>query len=227
MTDEPGGTTVRIRVWDFPTRLFHWSLVALIAFCWWSAEEEHLDWHLWSGYAVLFALLFRLLWGLIGSSTARFASFIRGPARVLDYLRNPGEWRVAGHSPLGALSVVALLGVVGLIVATGLVLFDDDGFVSGPLASLASEDVSDEAEDLHELLFNLLLGLIGLHLAAILYYRLAHRKRLVRAMITGKGDYPSGTPPMTAAPAVRAITCALIAAIITYWIIVGAPPFGG
>lgn len=227
MTDVPGEATVRISVWDFPTRLFHWSLVALIAFCWWSAEEEHLEWHLWSGYAVLFALLFRLLWGLVGSSTARFSGFIRGPRRVFDYVRNPSDWLIAGHSPLGALSVVALLGVMALTIATGLVLFEDEGFFSGPLASLVSDDVSDEAEDLHGLLFNVLLGLVGLHLAAILYYRLVHRKRLVRAMITGQGDYPVGTPPMVAASAVRAVACALIAAAITYWIIVGAPPFGG
>ena len=123
--------------------------------------------------------------------------------------------------------MIALLGVIALIVATGLVLFEDDGFISGPLASLVSEDVSDEAEDLHELLFNVLLGLIGLHLAAILYYRLVHRKRLVRAMITGQGDYPAGTLPMAAVPAVLAVACALIAAALTYWIIAGAPPFGG
>jgi len=227
MTDGSDGATIRIPVWDFPTRLFHWSLVALIAFCWWSAEEELLEWHLWSGYAVLFALLFRLLWGFLGSSTARFRAFVRGPKPLFDYLRNPGAWRIAGHSPLGALSVIALLGVIALIVATGLVLFDDDGFIAGPLATLVSEGVSDEAEDLHELLFNGLLGLIGLHLAGILYYRLVHRKRLVRAMISGQGDYPAGTPPMAAASAARAVSCALLAGAITYWIVVGAPPVGG
>ena len=227
MTDGAGGAAVRIKVWDFPTRLFHWSLVALIAFCWWSAEEEYLEWHLWSGYAVMFALLFRLIWGLVGSSTARFTTFVRGPRKLFDYLRNPGDWRIAGHSPLGALSVVALLGVIALIVATGLVLFEDDGFISGPLASLVSDDVSDEAEDFHELLFDILLWLIGLHVAAILYYRLVHRKRLVSAMITGQGDYPAGTPPMVTASALRATACGLAAGAISYWIIVGAPPFGG
>lgn len=227
MTDRSESGTSRIPVWDFPTRLFHWSLVALIAFCWWSAEEEYLEWHLWSGYAVLFALLFRLLWGVVGSSTARFTAFIRGPRKVFAYLKNSRGWRVAGHSPLGALSVIGLLAVIALSVATGLVLFEDDGFIAGPLASLVNEEISDEAEDLHELLFNVLLGLIGLHIAAILYYRLVHRKRLVRAMLTGFGDYPTGTPPMVAASAARAIACALIAAAGTYWIIVGAPPLGG
>ena len=87
------------RVWDLPTRIAHWLLAALIAFSWWSVKNHHTDWHIWSGIAILTLLIFRLLWGFVGSSTARFSGFVRGPRAVLDYLR--GEWRGIGHTPLG------------------------------------------------------------------------------------------------------------------------------
>src|SRR5437868_14519349 len=86
------------RVWDLPTRIFHWLLAALILFSWWSVKNHHTDWHIWSGIAILTALIFRLLWGLFGSSTARFAAFVRGPAAVRDDLS--GRWTGIGHSPL-------------------------------------------------------------------------------------------------------------------------------
>ena len=95
----------KIAIWDLPTRLFHWTLAALIAFSWWTAEEHHDDLHLYSGFAILSLLLFRILWGLVGSSTARFVNFVRGPRAVSGYLR--GSWAGIGHNPLGALSVIA------------------------------------------------------------------------------------------------------------------------
>src|SRR5690348_13361440 len=108
---------LRQYVWDFPTRAFHWLLVALIGFCWWSAETDHMDWHSLAGLAVCGLLIFRILWGIFGTSTARFAQFVKGPRAIWSYLR-PGEGppRVApiGHNPLGGWSVVALL----LVLAT-------------------------------------------------------------------------------------------------------------
>src|SRR3954447_13725279 len=100
------------RVWDLPVRLVHWLLAALIAFSWWSVHNHHTDWHIWSGCAILTLLIFRVLWGFFGSSTARFASFVRGPKTVLAYLR--GQWSGIGHTPLGGISVVALLGAVAV-----------------------------------------------------------------------------------------------------------------
>ena len=228
MTDAPAAgtaaaSTSRGAVWDLPTRLFHWLLVALIAFSWWSAENDEIDLHIWAGMAVLSLLLFRLLWGLFGSSTARFASFVRGPGAVLAYLRDAGSWRLAGHTPLGALSVLALLGVIAAEVGLGLVAVDEDGFSQGPLAHLVSLDVSDLATDLHEDLFNVLLALIGLHLAAILYYRLRGR-RLVGAMVTGKGALPPGAAPMRPGRWWVALLCLAAAIVITRWVIAGAPP---
>ena len=225
-TTELGATVEKAPVWDLPTRLFHWVLAALIGFSWWSAEEEKLDWHMWSGYAVMTLIIFRLLWGLVGSSTARFANFVRGPSAVLAYLRDSNGWRAIGHSPIGALSVVALLGLTILQVATGLFNADDDGLVEGPLAPLVSFDVADAAHDLHELVFNVLLVFIAIHVAAILFYRLVQGKKLLAAMISGRAALDPGVEPMRPGRGWVAIVCLLVALAITRWIIGGAPPFG-
>src|SRR5215216_3975453 len=101
-------------VWDLPVRLVHWLLAALILFSWWSVRNHHTDWHIWSGCGILTLLIFRLLWGFVGSSTARWASFVRGPRALRDYLA--GRWTKIGHTPLGGLSIVALLGAVAIQV---------------------------------------------------------------------------------------------------------------
>jgi cytochrome b len=222
---EPSGA-VKSAVWDLPTRLFHWTLAALIGFSWWSAEEERLDWHMWSGYAVLSLLLFRLLWGIFGSSTARFANFVRGPSAVVAYLRDSKGWRAVGHTPLGALSVVALLGLTLLQVGTGLFNSDDDGLVEGPLAPLVSYDAADLAHDAHELLFNVLLVFIGLHIAAILFYRLFQGKKLLGPMISGRAALDPEVEPMRPGRGWVAVVCLLVAFGLTRWVIAGAPPFG-
>jgi cytochrome b len=204
-----------------PVRLVHWLLAALIAFCWWSAEYEHLDWHFWSGYAVLMLLIFRLLWGFVGSSTARFATFIRGPRALAAYLK--GKWRGIGHTPLGALSVVALLLLTAVDVGLGLVAIDDDGLYEGPLAQFVSVDTAERATGLHDTLFNWLLGLIILHLCAILYYRLFRGKRLVSPMITGRAALDTAAKPMKPGKWWAALLCLAIAIGITRWVIAGAP----
>jgi cytochrome b len=216
----------RIRIWDAPTRLFHWLLVALVAFSWWSAENDELDLHIWSGLAVLTLLIFRLLWGVFGSSTARFANFVRGPGAVLAYFRDMKGWRPVGHTPLGALSVIALLGMVLFEVGLGLFAADKDGFYEGPLAFLVSIDLSEVATELHEELFNVLLALIGLHIAAVLFYRLVLGKRLVGPMITGKGKVEAGVEPMRPGRWWVALLCLAAALAVTRWIIAGVPPFG-
>lgn len=208
-------------MWDLPTRLFHWLLVALTAFSWWSGKNDRLEWHLWSGYAVLSLLLFRILWGLVGSSTARFAGFVRGPRAVIAYLR--GNWRGIGHNPLGALSVVALL--VLLIGQVGLGLFstDEDGLAEGPLAYLISYDAGEEAADLHEDLFDVLLIFVGLHVAAVLFYALFKRQNLVGPMITGRAALDPEAEPMRPGKWWVALLCLVAAIAITRWTIAGAP----
>jgi cytochrome b len=213
----------KVAIWDLPTRLFHWTLVALIAFSWWTADEHHDDLHIWSGLAVLSLLIFRILWGILGSSTARFANFVSGPRAVFGYLR--GSWRGIGHNPLGALSVIALLGLIAVQVGLGLIGSDEDGLMQGPLAHLVSADTSEEAIDLHDDLFDVLLVLIALHVAAVLFYFL-RGKNLVGPMFSGCGKAEPGVEPMRPGKGWLAIVCLFVAIGITRWIIAGAPPWG-
>ena len=217
-------TAAKQRVWDLPTRLFHWLLVALIAFSWWSGKNDRIDLHIWSGIAVLTLLVFRILWGLFGSSTARFANFIRGPKAVVGYLR--GTWRGIGHSPLGALSVIALLAALAVQVGLGLLSSDEDGLVSGPLAHLVSLDASEEIADLHDDFFDIVLLLIGIHVAALLFYALVKRKNLTGPMITGRAVIDPDAEPMRPGKWWVALLCLAVAVAVSRWIVAGAPPFG-
>jgi cytochrome b len=210
-------------VWDLPVRLVHWTLAALVAFSWWSAHYDHTDWHIWSGIAILTLLLFRLLWGFVGSSTARWSGFIRGPSAILNYLR--GSWYGIGHNPLGALSVIAMFLALAVQVGLGLISEDEDGLYAGPLAPLVSIERSDWAHELHHLWFNVILALIVLHLATILFYRL-RGKKLTGPMVTGKAAVPSRAQPMRPAKWWVAVICLAIALAVSRWVVAGAPPFG-
>lgn len=211
-------------IWDLPTRLFHWLLVALIGFSWWSAENDQIDLHIWSGMAVLSLLLFRLLWGIFGSSTARFANFVRGPRAVGAYLA--GQWSGVGHSPLGALSVVALLALTFVQVGLGLFSTDHDGLHFGPLSGLVGGDMSERLTDLHEALFNVLLAVIGVHVAAVIFYRFVRRQDIITPMIMGRGTVEPGLAPMRPGRWWAALLCLVVAIAVTRWLIAGAPPFG-
>ena len=212
-----------IPIWDLPVRLIHWGLVLLIGFSWWSVEYGEIEWHIRSGLAVLFLLLLRILWGFLGSSTARFRSFVAGPGKVVAYLRDPSGWRGIGHSPLGSLSVIALLALLSLQVWFGLPLSDEDGVVAGPLNRLVSFETAEFAHAVHGWLFTALQVLIVLHVAAIVYYRWRGR-RLVRAMVTGHSlDYPAGTQGMVAAGPARLALCLTIAGGVTWWVASGVP----
>ena len=216
------GDRVKQPVWDLPVRLFHWLLAALILFSWWTVKNHHTDWHIWSGCGILTLLIFRLLWGFLGSSTARWKSFVRGPRAVRDYVR--GKWTGIGHTPLGALSVLTLLGAVAIQVGLGLFSEDDDGLYFGPLSRLVSTDTSDLIRDLHETWFNVVVGLILLHVAAILFYHFRGRD-LTKPMITGKAVLDPEAQPMKAGKWWVALICLVIGIGITRWIIAGAPPF--
>jgi cytochrome b len=185
----------RVPVWDAPIRLVHWLMVVLIAFSWWTAENGNLEWHRYSGYAVLGLLVFRLYWGFFGSETARFSTFVKGPRTVWSYVRGPSgaDAVTPGHNPLGAISVIVLLLLLIAQVTLGLFAVDVDGIESGPLSHLVSFDTGRACAEVHETLFNFLLAFIGLHIAAVLYYQLFRRQNLIAAMIHGKRDVPAGT----------------------------------
>ena len=184
-----------VRVWDLPTRLFHWSLAACVigSLVTINLGGNAVAWHFRFGYAILTLLIFRLAWGFVGPRYARFASFPPNPMAALRYLRGQ-EPSVAGHSPLGALSVYALL--LSLAFQAGTGLFANDAIMwDGPLKNLVSNDTSDLLTRLHKINRFVVIGLVVLHLAAIAYYALVKRRRLVRPLLTG--DLP--VPPAEAA----------------------------
>lgn len=174
----------RQRVWDLPTRLFHWALAGAVTAATVTGKigGEWIEWHGRSGLFILGLVIFRLVWGFVGSPTARFASFVRGPAAIRAYLR--GQWQGIGHNPLGALAVLALLGLTAAQVASGLFANDDITF-QGPLAALISKEDSDHARALHTLVFYGLSAVVGLHLAAIAFYTRVKKQSLVKPMLTG------------------------------------------
>jgi cytochrome b len=178
------GTTRAAPLWDVPVRLFHWLLVALIAFSWWSGENHEMEWHRTSGYAILALVVFRLFWGVAGGRTARFARFVRGPRAVIAYVRG-GAGAAPGHNPLGGWSVVAMLATVAAMVTAGLFAVDVDGLESGPLADYVTFDQGRMAAEWHGAIFNVLLALIALHVAAVLVY-LVRGRNLIGAMIHGR-----------------------------------------
>jgi cytochrome b len=211
----------RLNIWDRPTRLFHWLLVLAIPLLWWTAEEERIDLHRLIGLSVLGLLLFRLLWGLFGSSTARFASFLKGPRGIMAYLAGRAPPTV-GHNAIGGWSVIAMLTVLVGQVGLGLFSSDEDGLEEGPLAYLISSDLAEEAAELHEKLFDVLLVLIAIHIAAIMFYTLVKRQNLVGPMLSGRGEGPDGAAPMRSAPTWRFLLAILLAGGAAWWIGNGA-----
>lgn len=222
-------TSRALIVWDLPTRLFHWTLVVLVALLWVSgtyaegfaetlgrlglAGIDALSWHRRCGYGVAGLLVFRLLWGLTGSETARFRHFLRPPGVALRYLRElagPHAPARPGHNPAGAWMVLALLAALSFQVGSGLLGSDDYGY-EGPLAHWIDADLSQELLHWHRLSVNLLLGLVGLHLLAILGYYLFKRDNLVRPMLTGRRHYPAEVAPPRLASLWLAGVCALLA----------------
>jgi cytochrome b len=185
-----------VRVWDLPTRLFHWALVACIVGSAVTAYSENaLDWHARLGYTVGALLLFRIIWGFIGGRWSRFASFFYSPASVVAYLRGrPHPDHLVGHNPLGAGSVFAMLAFLVAQVGTGLVS-DDENFFQGPLNRFVSSSKALAATWYHKQVGQwILLALVVLHIVAVLYYLFRKRENLVRAMVGGDKLVNNGQP---------------------------------
>jgi cytochrome b len=211
------------RVWDGPTRLFHWLLVGLFGYSWWTAEHDQMDRHLISGVVLLALLVFRLIWGVIGGSTSRFSQFVKAPRHVVTYLRGGKAMVAAGHNPLGAYSVVALLVLLVTLVVAGLFAVDVDGLESGPLSYLVTFDHGRLASRLHGISFKLLELLIVLHILAVVYYRLRGRDLLL-PMITGRDPHlPPGSAVLQKASPLRLIAAVVIAAGLAWWAYRGLP----
>lgn len=189
MTDSAAKS--RPMIWDPLVRVFHWTLMICVVGAWILGEfgPDIMTLHFWLGYAVGGLLLIRILWGFVGPRTARFANFVTGPGPVLRYLltlpkRQPSH--APGHNPLGGWAVVAMLVLLGLQVLTGLFVGTDDYVNMGPLSDYVSEDVNKLVLSWHKSFAPLILALVGLHVAAIFFYRLWKREDLITPMITGR-----------------------------------------
>jgi cytochrome b len=182
-------------VWDLPLRVTHWAMVFAVAGCFAThyAGIEWFAWHRRCGYVVLVLAVFRVLWGIVGTQHARFASFVRGPRTVLQYLRGRVA-RPVGHNPLGALSVLALLALMLLQASTGLYA-NDEIMNTGPFYGWIAPELSNRITSLHRYSSDVLLVLVAMHLAAIAWYALVRRERLVPPMFTGRkpaAEVPAG-----------------------------------
>lgn len=216
---------MKIRVWDLATRLFHWSLAALVTAAIITAQVggNALEWHFYCGYAILALLAFRLVWGVAGPRYARFSSFSLRPSAFLVHIRSRREDAAkvhAGHSPFGSLSVLIILLVLAEQVGTGL-FANDDIASEGPLAKLVSKELSDQLSWFHaELNCVVIYVLIGLHLAAIAYYFFFQRQNLVKPMITGDKDGLVAAEPAKDGWRVRLAALVLIAlaAALATWV---------
>jgi cytochrome b len=214
-----------VRIWDLPTRLFHWALAALVIGAVASAKigGNAMVWHVRFGLAVLALLVFRLVWGVIGGRWSRFASFAYGPASVWRYLRGqarPEDRFDVGHSPLGAWAVFAMLAVLALQVASGLVADDEIAHI-GPLNRFVSSDTALKLTWLHKAVFEkLVIALVALHVAVILFYRFARRRDLIGPMLHGDQTAPAGTPSSGDGTARRvlALACLLACAALAVWV---------
>ena len=216
---------VRVRVWDLPTRLFHWALAAAVIASVVTAKlgGAAIVWHTRLGLLVLALLAFRIVWGLVGGHWSRFVRFVYGPGTLLRYLRGraaPGEHLDVGHSPLGAISVYGMLAVLVVQVGTGLVA-DDEIATTGPLARFVASATSLRATAWHEGPGQaLVITLAALHVAAIAWYRTARKRDLVAPMLVGDKWLPPGVPASGDGAGARLAALAVAAACagLAWWI---------
>lgn len=214
-----------LRVWDLPLRLTHWSFAILVPTLWWSAENSQWALHKRFGLTLLGLLIFRILWGLMGTRTARFASFVRGPGAVLTYLRGgAGEAsKMIGHNPVGALSVLALLAVMLVQVSTGLFTGDPYDGATGPLNGLVKVSTAAALTEWHEWFYWIVLGMVTLHLCAITFYAVAKQNDLVSPMFSGRKLARGEAEENEMTPWVRFLIAAGIAASVAVWLAYEAP----
>jgi cytochrome b len=208
--DQP---SVKVRVWDLPTRLFHWLLFVLVSLSFASGimGGTAMDVHMRSGYGILVLLIFRFVWGFVGGRASRFKSFVKNPATVLSCaasIFNRREKAYLGHNPLGGWSIVAMLAVLFIQVGTGL-FASDDILSEGPLYQWVSRETSNFLTGIHLINRYVLVGLIAVHIFAVLFYLLYKRENLIQPMITGFKHWPSAVAPAEGRNLAAAIIFAL------------------
>lgn len=217
-----------MRIWDLPTRLFHWILVVLIFAAWFSAWRDWMQVHVICGLTVLTLLLYRLIWGFVGSDTARFSHFLRSPAAALRHLRHVLRREPdteTGHNAAGGWMVMLMLGLLGVQVGTGL-CSNDDIMVEGPLAEFVGKDRSDWLTHIHHVNFTLIEVAIAMHVLAIISYRVLKGHNLLLPMITGKKRLPGATRAPRMMHPVLGLAVLLFAAlaVVLFLLVVGYIP---
>lgn len=216
---DTNATLTRIHVWDLPIRIFHWALVAAVTTAIVTGEIGG-DWmpiHEKAGLTIIGLVVFRLVWGFVGSTHARFLNFAPSPKKINAYVK--GKWQGVGHNPLGALSVFALLGLLALQAGTGLFSNDDITF-SGPLSSFVDEALSHKLTAFHQLLSYLLLGLTALHVLVIGFYVWFKKHNLIKPMVTGWTEAEMEKPAKKGK--LPALVLALLVAFIAVYFASGA-----
>jgi cytochrome b len=209
-----------ILVWDLPTRLFHWGLLLAVFYSWLSIDVlENMQHHFYSGYVVLTLLLFRLVWGFVGSYYSRFKSFRFSPVEILSYAKNLGSKSARhylGHNPLGSISVVLMIAV--LLAQATLGLFSSDDYFFGPLSGLISSKSIAQISELHLLNSNAVFAVIGLHILAIIYYKIRKSEHLSKAMISGYKQLDDRCAEQQSKPAssLLAIAVLIVCATLVY-----------
>ncbi len=210
-----GGDVPRSQlVWDWPIRVFHWGLVLAVVtlFVTGKLGGNWLEWHKRAGFLVIGLIVFRLLWGFVGGHHARFASFVRGPKAIIDYIRGKSSESI-GHNPLGALSVLAMLAVLAFQAGSGL-FANDDIMLEGPYASVVGKEMSDLLTRLHKLNSWLIVGLVSLHVVAIAFYFFRKKTNLTTPMLTGRkvvsAPLPASNSPAWLAPVLIVLVTATV-----------------
>jgi cytochrome b len=211
----PTATERKILVWDAPVRVFHWLTVLSFAGAYLTSESE--QWrlvHVTLGYTLAGLVVFRIGWGLVGTRHARFSSFVRGPGAIAAYLKGMVQGRPehhVGHNPAGALAIVALLGLAGLVTTAGWASFNDFG--------------GEWIKELHEGAANVMLAIVGVHVAGVLVGSWMHRDNLIGSMLTGR---KTGRPEDAVRSAWRSVAALMVVAVASFWIVQwqGAPASG-
>jgi cytochrome b len=212
-----------VLVWDLPTRLFHWLLVIFVIISFITAKigGNAMQYHEWSGFAVLTLLLFRIVWGFAGSRESRFLTFMRGPSAVIRYatsLMRKDSKHYLGHNPLGGWSIIAML--LALLVQVGTGLFANDDIVTeGPLFDWVSKATSDWLTRIHRLNQDVIIALVSIHILAVLFYLFYKRENLLKPMFTGVKQWNEAEPEPATGRTWIAAMIAVLAAFTVYLLV--------
>jgi len=216
----------KLLVWDFPVRLFHWCLVISLLAAWYTSDGERdlIDYHLQVGYFILGLIIFRVIWGLLGTNYAKFSQFIPSKAALLQCLKEFKQekgYKTVGHNPLGALMVVLMLTLVLLQAISGLFM-NDDVFTTGPYYESVSSTVQSLMSSIHHYAFDMILVASSLHIGAVFYYLLVKKANLILPMITGykKVEAEQNNLGIKSSKLLLALVIAIVVVIFLYWLLV-------